>query len=131
MYLTFGFLFDICKIHIVFSIESYSCLVCIICWANLEYCPVFFISLFFKNCFDSPSCLCYAAYLRGHSPHCNLCTPLKLYLSVVFPFVLKWCFIVFLVLYAIPVFVFLNNFVIVLVSNKKYVKVAHFYFVLN
>jgi hypothetical protein len=67
-------------------------------------------------------------YLRGHSVHCSSYTPLKLYLSVILLFVLKWCFMLFFVLNDVPTSVFLNNLVIVLVSGPKYVKVAHFLF---
>jgi hypothetical protein len=65
-------------------------------------------------------------YLRGRSAHHIWYTPLKLYLSAVLLFTLKWCFILFCVLNNIPTSVFLNNLVIVLVSGLKYVKVAHF-----
>jgi hypothetical protein len=75
--------FSICKIFIVFSIVSYLCPVSITCCAHLEHCPLFFMSLIYYVLN-----VCHI-YLCGHSVHCSWYTPLKLYLSMVFLFVLN------------------------------------------
>jgi hypothetical protein len=85
--------------------------------------PIIFIFLcVFESCFKCSSCLPYIYF--GQSAHCNWCTPLRLYFS----FVRNKCFMLFFVLYDIPIYVFLNNFVIVLVSCPKNVNVIHFLF---
>jgi hypothetical protein len=62
----------------VFSIVPYSCLVSKICWANLELCPLFFIS---RTCSLNltlnvrPVC---PTYLKGQSAHCNWYIPLNI-----------------------------------------------------
>jgi hypothetical protein len=58
-------------------------------------------------------------YFMGQVSHFNWLTPFALYISSVGFFVLRWCFKVFVVLYAIFKLVFLNSFVIVLVSEQS------------
>jgi hypothetical protein len=55
-------------------------------------------------------------YLSGHLLHFNWCTPLSLY--VLFPRLgFRWFYIVLVILNVILMLVFVNNFVIVLVSG--------------
>jgi hypothetical protein len=56
-------------------------------------------------------------YLSGHSLHFNWYIPLWLYVSVVSSLGFRWFCIALIDLNAIPMLVFLNNCVIVLVSG--------------
>jgi hypothetical protein len=117
--------FSTCKLSIVSSIVPYVCSVsmmcCIwnlVCWITL--CSLYLVLKFLPVC---------PVYLNWHPLHFIWYIPLLLYLSV-FCFLgwrRRFC-IVFLGLYAIHIFVFLNNLVIILVSFPMYVNVAHFCF---
>jgi hypothetical protein len=79
MCLAFGPYFLYAEFSLFFSIVSYSCRVSNICWANLEFCPLFVISVICSlNLVSNVRPVC-PMYIFGQSVHCNWYTPLWLY----------------------------------------------------
>jgi hypothetical protein len=117
-----------CSISMLSSMVSYSCPLSRICCANFEF-SLFVLMTFMCSLYlilnVRPVC---PTYFSGHLPHCNWYTPLWLYTSEFSCLCFRRCYIVFVVLYAILRFVFLNKIVIVLVSGPEYVNIVHFCF---
>jgi hypothetical protein len=120
--------FSMCKVSIASSMVLYVCCVSGMCCEYLEFglldriaytCSLYLVLKFLPVC---------PIYLSWYSLHFIWYIPFLLYLSVFCFLSWRWFCFVFLVLYAILIFVFFNNFVMVLVYFPVYVNVAHFCF---
>jgi hypothetical protein len=101
----------------VWLIVPYVCPVSSICWAYFEFCLFVFmawICFLYRTSNVRPVC---PTYLSEHLLHFNWYTLLWFYVSIVTSLGFRWFHIVLVVLNAILILVFLNSFVIVLVSG--------------
>jgi hypothetical protein len=109
--------FFICSIFIFSSIVLCVCSVSSMCWAYSEDClfvHMAWICSLYQGSNVRPAC---PTYLSGHSLQFSWYTPLWLCISIICYLRFRWVLIVLVVLKAISMSVFSNNFVIILVFH--------------